>query len=127
MEEVWYTDLKDADTFYTKVTALDIIAFLDANSGGLHTIDMNSLRMNMHAYYVQVDGIPQYINMLEDAQKKAKWAGMPIADAKLVMMASVAVLAVQHFPHKVNDWEGLPSTSCMWTAWKQSFCLTHLK
>jgi hypothetical protein len=43
IDEVWYNDLKDADTFYTKVTACEIIAFLDANSGGLHTIDMISL------------------------------------------------------------------------------------
>jgi hypothetical protein len=34
MEDVWYNDLKDADTFYTKMTALDIIAFLNANSWG---------------------------------------------------------------------------------------------
>ncbi len=70
VDEVWYNDLKDADTFYTKVTARKIIAFLDANSGGLHAIDMISLRTNMHNYYTQADGIPQYINMLEDAQKK---------------------------------------------------------
>ena len=93
VDEVWYNDLKDADTFYTKVTALEIISFLDANSGGLHAIDMISLRTNMHQYYVQADGIPQYIIMLEDAQKKAKRAGMPIADIELVMMASAAVLA----------------------------------
>ena len=67
MDEVWFNDLKDADTFYTKVTALKIIAFLDTNSGGLHAVDMISLRTNMHQYYVQLDGIPQYINMLEDA------------------------------------------------------------
>ena len=36
VDEVWYNDLKDANTFYTKVTALEIISFLDANSGGLH-------------------------------------------------------------------------------------------
>jgi hypothetical protein len=70
INEVWYNNLKDADTFYTKVTACKIIAFLDANSGGLHAIDMISLRTNMHNYYTQADGIPQYINMLEDAQKK---------------------------------------------------------
>ncbi len=34
INEVWYNDLKDADTFYTKVTARKIIAFLDSNSGG---------------------------------------------------------------------------------------------
>jgi hypothetical protein len=71
VNEVWYNDLKDADTFYTKMTAREIIAFLNANSGGLHAINMMSLRSNMHNYYTQADSIPQYINMLEDAQKKA--------------------------------------------------------
>ena len=111
VNEVWYNDLKDAKTFYTKVTALEIISFLNANSGGLHAINMISLRTNMHQYYTLAEGIPQYIIMLEDAQKKAKWAGMPIADIKLVMMASAAVLAAQHFPREVDDWEGLPSNA----------------
>ncbi len=120
-------DLKDADTFYTKVMAREIIAFLDANRRGLHALDMISLCTNMHNYYTQADGIPQYINMLEDAQKKGTWAGIPIADVKLVMMASAAILAAQHFPREVNNWEGLPSASCMWTAWKMAFCLAHMK
>jgi hypothetical protein len=81
----------------------------------------------MHQYYTQADGIPQYISMLEDAQKKAKRAGMPIADIKLVMMASAAVLAAQHFPREVDSWEGLPSTLPMWAAWKTAFRLAHLK
>ena len=50
VDEVWYNDLKDANTFYTKVTACEIIAFLDANSGGLHAINMISLCTNMHNY-----------------------------------------------------------------------------
>jgi hypothetical protein len=127
INEVWYNDLKDTDTFYTKVTALKIMTFLDANSGGLHTINMISLHTNMHQYYTQADGIPQYIIMLEDAQKKAKRAGMPITDIELVMMASAAVLMAQHFLHEVDDWEGLPSTLRMWAAWKTAFCLAHLK
>jgi hypothetical protein len=116
VNEVWYNNLKDADTFYTKVTARKIIAFLNANSGGLHAINMISLRTNMHNYYTQVDGIPKYINKLEDAQKKATQAGMPIADVELMMMASAAILAAPHFLRKVNNWEGLPSASCMLTA-----------
>jgi hypothetical protein len=64
----------------------------------------------MTQYYVQADGIPQFIFMMEDAQKKAKRAGMPIADVELVMMALAAVLAAQHFPREVDDWEGLPSS-----------------
>ncbi len=83
VDKVWYNDLKDADTFYTKVLALKIMAFLNANSGGLHTIDMITLYTNMHGYYVQANGIPQYIIMLEEAKKKAKQAGMPVADIEL--------------------------------------------
>ena len=98
VNEVWYNNLKDAATFYTRVAALGIIKFLDANSGGCHAIDMISLHTNMHQYYSQVDGIPQYIIMLEDAQKKAWRVGMPIVDIELVMMALAAVLAAQHFP-----------------------------
>ena len=127
IDEIWYNNLKDTDTLYTKVTALKIIVYLNANSEGLHAIDMISLCTNMNGYYMQADGIPQYISMLEDAQKKAKKTGMPIADIELVMMASVAILAAQHFPQEVNNWEGLPSATCMWSAWKTTFCLAHLK
>jgi hypothetical protein len=52
---------------------------------------------------------------------------MPIADVKLVMMSLAAVLAAQHFPREVNNWEGLLAASCMWQAWKVAFHLAHLK
>jgi hypothetical protein len=81
----------------------------------------------MTQYYVQADGIPQFIIMMVDAQKKAKQAGMPIADVKLVMMASAAILATQHFPREMNDWEGLPAINHMRRTWKVAFCLAHLK
>jgi hypothetical protein len=103
------------------------MALLDANSGSLHAVDMISLRTNITQYYVQADGIPQFIVMMEDAQKKAKRASMPIANVELVMMASAAVLAAQHFPRKVDDWEGLPAVNCTWRAWKVAFRLAHLK
>jgi hypothetical protein len=51
VNEIWYNNLKDAETFYTKVTALNIMALLDANSGGLHAVDMISLRTSMMQYY----------------------------------------------------------------------------
>jgi hypothetical protein len=52
---------------------------------------------------------------------------MPIADVELVMMASAAVLAAQHFPRKVDEWEGLPAFDRTWRAWKVAFHLAHLK
>jgi hypothetical protein len=113
VNKIWYNDLKDAETFYTKVTTLEIMAHLDANSGGLHAINMISLCSNMTQYYAQAYGIPQFIVMMEDAQQKAKRAGMPIADVKSVMMALAAVLASQHFLQEVDDWEGLPAIDRM--------------
>jgi hypothetical protein len=56
---------------------------------------------------VQADDIPEFIVMMEDAQKNSKRASMLITNVKLIMMALVAVLAAQYFPRKVDDWEGL--------------------
>jgi hypothetical protein len=109
------------------MTTLEIMAFLDINSGGLHAVDMILLCTNMHQYYVQADGIPQYIIMMEDAQKNAKRAGMPIANVELMMMALAAVLVAQHYPRKVDVWEGLASSVRTWAAWKIAFCLAHIK
>ena len=78
VDEIWYNNLKDFKTFYTKVTALEIMAHLDANSRGLHAINMISLRSNMSQYYVQVDGIPQFIVMMEDAQKRQSGLACPL-------------------------------------------------
>ncbi len=109
VDKIWYNNWKDAKTFYTKVTALKIMAHLNAKSGGLHAIDMISLHSNMMQYYMQVDGIPQFIVMMVDLQKKAKQAGMPIANVECMMMALAAILAAQHFLQEVDDWEGLPA------------------
>ena len=86
-----------------------------------------TLCTNMMQYCVQADSIPQYIVMMEDAQKKAKQAGMPIADVKLVMLASAAVITAQHFLHKVYNWEGLPVAEYTWRAWNVAFCITNIQ
>jgi hypothetical protein len=70
VNEVWYKNLKDADTLYPMVLALKIMTFIEVSSRGLHAIDMISLCTNMHQYYLQGDGILQYIAMLEDPQKR---------------------------------------------------------
>jgi hypothetical protein len=51
---------------------------------------------------------------------------MSIADVKFVMILA-AVLAAQHFPREVGNWEGLLAASHMWQAWKVAFHLAHLK
>ena len=91
-------DLKDAESFCNAVTAANLIDHLDKNCGGLHTTDLINLPTEMHAYYAAAEGIPEYINMLEDAQRKAQCAAMPIADVQLVAIASTKVLGSQQYP-----------------------------
>jgi hypothetical protein len=83
VDKIWYNDLKDADTDYTKVTTLDIGSLLDANSRGLHAIDMITLHTNMMQYYVQADGISQFIVMMEDVQKKVTRLACPSSMSNL--------------------------------------------
>jgi hypothetical protein len=90
--------LKDSESFYNAVTAADLIDHLDKNCGGLHAIDLVNLPTEMLAYYAAAEGIPKYINMLKDAQRKAQRAAMPIADVQLVAIASTAVLGSQQYP-----------------------------
>ncbi len=54
VDEIWYNNLKNA-TAYTKVTVINIMALLDANSKGLHAHNMITLHKNMMQYYVQAD------------------------------------------------------------------------
>jgi hypothetical protein len=69
VDEIYYNDLKNANTFYTKNMAINIIALLNANSRGLHALDIILLQTDMMQYYVQADSIPQFIVMMEDVQK----------------------------------------------------------
>ena len=43
---------------------------LDANCGGLHPVDLINLPTEMMSFYATAEGIPEYINKLEDAQRK---------------------------------------------------------
>ena len=75
-----------------------LIAHLDANCGGLHSVDLINLPSEMIGYYVTAKGIPEYINALEDAQRKLARAKLPMADVQLLPMASTAILASNHSP-----------------------------
>ena len=39
----------------------------------------------MQRYQLKVEGIPEYINMLEDTQRQARWAGRKIANETLIL------------------------------------------
>jgi hypothetical protein len=126
VDEIWYRDLRDARSFYTNVTAKQLIDHLDANCGGLHPSELVNLPTEMMGYYAEAEGIPEYINMLEEAQRKLARANLPMSDAQLLAIASTAILASGHFPRPTDEWEALAPNAKTWGAWKTHYRAAHI-
>ena len=60
VDERWYKELKDPDTFYTKVTAIKLLEHLTEFCAGLHTVDAVDIPQLMKELYKDSDGVPQY-------------------------------------------------------------------
>jgi hypothetical protein len=123
VEDTWIRELKSAQFFYTKRTALEIITHLQKACLGTHAIDALSLQIAMRDYHHTAEGIPEYINMLEDAQRSALRidANNPLTNASMLVIATSAFLKDNRFPRTSEDWEDLPSADKTWVAWKTMY------
>ena len=108
------------------VTAKDLLDHLDTNCGSLHPSKLVNLPIEMMGYYIEVDGIPKYINMLEEAQCKLAHANLPLSNDRLLAIAFMTVLATEHFSCPTDEWEALPCTNKTWMAWKVHYCVAHI-
>ena len=70
VDETWYMELEDPDTFYTKVTAIKLVEHLTEFCAGLHTVDEVEIPHLMKELYKESDGVPQFINAMEAAHRK---------------------------------------------------------
>jgi hypothetical protein len=77
VDKIWYNNLKDAETFYTKVTALEIMAYLDANSWGLHAINMISLHLNMPSTTFRQMASPNSLSLWRMPKRKQSGPACP--------------------------------------------------
>ena len=68
VDETWYQELETAKTFYTKVTAFEMMAHLRKCSGGWNVIDTVNIMSVMQQYFNEVEIIPIYIKMMEMAK-----------------------------------------------------------
>ena len=80
VNETWYKELKDPDTFYTNVMALKLLEHLTEFCSGLHTVDSVNIPQVMKTLFSDTEGIPQYINGMEATQRKSKRAKLVITD-----------------------------------------------
>ena len=81
--DTWVRELRDPDTIYTEVGPQDLFAHLQAGCTVRHALDLLALHNEMQRYHLEFEGILEYINMLEDAQRQAGQAGRTIADETL--------------------------------------------
>ena len=96
--DTWVRKLRDPDTIYTQVDPWDLLAHLQAGCTGRHALDLLALHNEMQRYRLEVKGIPEYINMLEDAQRQAGRAGRAISDETLLLFALMVMLTSERFP-----------------------------
>ena len=103
--DTWVREVRYPDTIYTEVDPQDLFAHLQAGCIGRHALDLLALHNEMQRYHIEVEGIPEYINMLEDAQRQAGRAGRTITYDTLLLFASTAMLTSKSFPRANDKWE----------------------
>ena len=69
--DTWVRELRDPNTIYTEVDPRDLFAHLQAGCTGRHALDLLALHNEMQRYHLEFEGIPEYINMLEESQRQA--------------------------------------------------------
>ena len=67
--------------------------------------------VTMHLWWAEDTRFPEFINILNDAQKKANHASLTITDYCLTAMATSALLSENSFPNDHPSWDGLAPSS----------------
>ena len=118
VKDTWVRGLCDPDLLYTAVKPQDLLKQLQAMCMGLHATDVLNILNEMQTYHEDMEGIPDYINKLEDTQKQFTRAGNPITDPTLLLFAANAMLCTDRFPWANKIWEELPGSDRTWAIWK---------
>ena len=125
--DTWVRELRDLDTIYMEVDPQDFFAHLQAGCTGRHALDLLALHNEMQRYHIEVEGIPEYINMLMDAQRQAGRSGHTITDDTLLIFASTVMLTSKRFPRANDDWEDRAERNKTWATWNFFYKQAHTK
>ena len=97
-KDTWLLPLKEETIFYNKVPLRDFFTRLKGGSGGLKDTDIVSLLLATLGWWAEDPGVPEYVNRLEEAQRKSIRASLPINDKWLAVIATGSLLAAGSFP-----------------------------
>ena len=126
VDETWYKELEDPDTFYTKVTAIKLLEHLTKFCAGLHTVDAVDILQIMKELYKDSDGVPQFINAMEAAQRKSKRAKLVINGEYLHAVALKLLLQSGEYETEIREWSKLLEADQTWEEWKTTFCAAYV-
>ena len=112
--DTYIRDLNSSTYFYTRVKPRDLLAHLQSMCGGLHALKVVALIDQMHNAHKDSEGIPEYINTLEDGRDKAERSGAPISNFMLVIIATKAMLTTEKYPRANEYWEEYDAKENNW-------------
>ena len=75
----------------------------------------------MKTLYKDSDGVPQFINAMEAAQRKSKRAKLVINDDYLHATALKYLLQPGEYETETRDWSKIPEEEQNWAEWKTTF------
>ena len=129
VEDTWVLVLRDADKLYTDVEPWALITHLRHYATGRNAFNLLTLMDQMRQYHLEHEGIPEYINALEDAQKMAALseASNIIADGTLLLIARMSIHKSQQLPQANEQWDDIAKDTQTWGAWKIIYNEAHSK
>ena len=114
VDKTWYKELKDTATFCTKFMALKILDHLTEFCLGLHTVDSVGITQVMKTLFRDAEGIPQFINTMEAAQRKSKRVKLIINDKYLHAVALKSLLQSGEYDTETREWSKLLDDEQTW-------------
>ena len=122
VNETWYKELEDPYTFYKKVThGPQTPGPPNRFCAELHTVDALDIPQLMKTLYKGSDGVPQFINTVEAAHRKAKCEKLVTNDQYLHAVALKSLLQSGEYETETREWSKLLEEKKPWEEWKTNF------
>ena len=81
----------------------------------------------MKSLYKDLEGVSQFINAMEAAQRKYKRAKLVINDEYLNAVALKSLLQLGEYETETREWSKLPEDKQTWEDWKTTFRAAYVK
>ena len=121
VNEMWYKELEEPDTFYMNATALKLLAHITEFCLCLHTIHAVEIPQLIKTLFTDANGILQFINAIETAQQNSKREKLEIQDEYMHSVALNLLLQSGEYETEMRECSKLANNQQTCTACKTTF------